>query len=100
MPNVWHPALTAEAQVSLGLGVCHEDFTVSSVKRIVQYHIARLKDKRSEVRLAAIHELELLEDPDALEPLQEVFNHDEDPEVRRVAQEAGRAIFLKHQRHS
>ena len=66
-----------------------------TVKRVVQYHIARLKDKRPEVRLDAIRELELLGDPDALDPLKVVFASDEDPEVRRVAQEAGRAIFLK-----
>ena len=70
---------------------------MSSVKRIVQYHIARLKDKRPEVRLEAIRELELLADSEALEPLQTVFANDDDPEVRRMAQAAGRAIFLKNQ---
>lgn len=66
-------------------------------KRIVQYHIARLKDKRPEVRLTAIRELDLLADPDALEPLKAVYTNDDDPEVRRVAQEAGRSIYLKNQ---
>ena len=68
-------------------------------KRIVQYHIARLKDKRPEVRLTAIRELDLLADPDALEPLKVVYANDEDPEVRRVAQEAGRSIYLKNQKN-
>ena len=68
-----------------------------SVKRVVQYHIARLKDKRPEVRLAAIKELELIADPEALGPLKAVFDNDEDMEVRKKAQEAGRSIFLKNQ---
>jgi HEAT repeat protein len=68
-----------------------------TTKRVVQYHIARLKDKRPDIRLQAIRELELLADPDALAPLKVVYTNDEDPEVRRVAQEAGRTIFLKNQ---
>ena len=67
-----------------------------TVKRMVAYHIARLKDKNPAVRLKAINELSLLGDPDALEALQEVYQSDAESEVRRAAQEAGRAIFLKH----
>lgn len=66
-----------------------------SDKRIVDYHIGRLQDKNVAVRLKAIRELGLLGDPDALETLQSVFKDDPDPEVRKAAQEAGRAIFLK-----
>jgi HEAT repeat protein len=62
---------------------------------MVAYHISRLKDKNSAVRLKSINELALLGDPDALEALQEVYQNDTDSEVRKAAQEAGRAIFLK-----
>jgi HEAT repeat protein len=64
-------------------------------KRIVEYHISRLQDKNPDVRLKSINELALLADPDALDALQSVFNNDPDPEIRKAAQEAGRAIFLK-----
>ncbi|MFW5691872.1 MAG: HEAT repeat domain-containing protein [Chloroflexota bacterium] len=67
-----------------------------SVKRVLQYHINRLKDKRPEIRLDAIRELELLGDPDALEPLRAVYDRDEDIQVRKAAQRAGRAIFLSN----
>lgn len=62
-------------------------------KQIVAYHLRRLKDKRAEVRLNAIHELRELADPDALPALEDVFRNDPDPEVRAAAQEAGKAIF-------
>ncbi|GIL12457.1 MAG: hypothetical protein DWB42_00425 [Chloroflexi bacterium] len=67
----------------------------SASKRIVTYHIARLQDKNPQVRLKAISELLLLADPDALDALRAVFETDPDLEVRKAAQEAGRAIFLK-----
>jgi len=66
-------------------------------KKLVAYHIGRLKDKSADVRLKAIHELAELGDPEALEPLQEMYRTDTDLEVRKAAQEAGRAIFLKRQ---
>ncbi len=66
-------------------------------KRLVQYHIGRLKDKNADVRLKAIHELALLADTDALDALQEVYRSDAVLDVRKAAQEAGRLIFLKHQ---
>ena len=64
-----------------------------SVKRVVDYHIARLQDKRVEVRLDAIRELVLLKSSDALEALQNVFLNDPDDDVRKSAQEAGRLIY-------
>lgn len=67
-----------------------------SKQRVTQYHIARLKDKRSAVRLDAIHELLLLEAFDALDALKDVFETDSEEEVRKAAQQAGRLIFLKH----
>jgi HEAT repeat protein len=66
-----------------------------TVKRMVAYHISRLKDKSPAVRLKSINELALLGDADALEALQEVYQTDGDSEVRKAAQEAGRSIFLK-----
>lgn len=67
-----------------------------SVKKLVEYHINRLKDKSPELRLKAIRELELLASPDALEALQNVYENDDNHEVRKAAQEAGRSIFLKN----
>lgn len=66
-------------------------------KRLVQYHLSRLKDKSPEVRLKAIAELTELADPETLETLQELFKSDPDLEVRKAAQQAGRQIFLKQQ---
>ena len=66
-------------------------------QKLVAYHIARLKDRSAEVRLKSIHELAELGDPAALDALQETFRTDTDLEVRKAAQEAGRAIFLKNQ---
>lgn len=67
-----------------------------TTKRIVEYHIGRLQDKDPNVRLKSISELALLGDTDALEALQSVYQNDTDARVRKAAQEAGRAIFLKH----
>jgi HEAT repeat protein len=66
-----------------------------SLKKIVDYHIARLQDKNAEVRLKSIQELRDLGDLHALVPLESVFRTDPDPAVRKAAQEAGRAIYLK-----
>lgn len=61
--------------------------------RIVEYHLLRLKDKNSLIRLAAIRELALLASPASLDALREVFETDEDEDVRKAAQKAGREIF-------
>jgi HEAT repeat protein len=68
---------------------------VSAQKRLVEYHIGRLRDKNPEVRLKAIGELALLADTDALEALESVFKNDTNSDVRKAAQEAGRSVFLK-----
>lgn len=65
------------------------------INRLVDYHIARLQDKNPDVRLKSIRELALLGDQAALPALEQVYRTDEDPEVRRAAQEAGKAIFFK-----
>ena len=70
---------------------------MSPNKKLVAYHIARLKDRSADVRLKSIQELAELGDPEALDALQETFRIDTDFEVRKAAQEAGRAIFLKSQ---
>jgi hypothetical protein len=67
---------------------------------LVEYHILRLKDKSAEIRLKTIQELRLLGDPVAMQPLEEVFRTDPEPEVRKAAQEAGREIFLKQRAKS
>ncbi|MEM9950669.1 MAG: HEAT repeat domain-containing protein [Chloroflexota bacterium] len=64
------------------------------MKQIVEYHISRLQDKNPEVRLKAIKELVLLNDVAALSALEEVFKNDSNEDVRKVAQQAGREIFL------
>lgn len=64
-------------------------------KRLVEYHISRLKDKSPEARIKAIQELVLLEDISVLDALQDVFKTDPDEEVRKAAQQAGRELFLK-----
>ncbi len=68
--------------------------------RLVEYHIERLKNKNPEVRLKAINELRLLGDPAALDALEQVYKTDEEVEVRKAAQAAGREIFLKSKQKS
>ncbi len=68
---------------------------MSNVKRVVEYHINRLKDKRPDVRLQAIKELEIIADAGALDVLRELYEKDEDADVRKAAQHAGRSIYLK-----
>ena len=67
---------------------------------LVEYHIARLQDKNAEIRLKSINELRLLGDPAALEPLEQLFHNDPEPQVRKAAQEAGRELFLKSRKTS
>ncbi|MCA0452878.1 MAG: HEAT repeat domain-containing protein [Chloroflexi bacterium] len=67
----------------------------TSNKRIIAYHISRLQDKNREVRLKSIAELALMVDEDALNALRTLVEKDTDTEVKKAAQEAGRAIFLK-----
>ncbi len=62
-------------------------------KKLVAYHISRLKDKSPDVRLKSIQELAQLGDPEAMEPLRDIFKNDPVLEVRKAAQEAGLTIF-------
>ena len=77
--------------------LAESSITVSLNKKLVTYHLARLKDKNAAVRLKSIHELAELGDPEALDTLQEMYRSDTDLEVRKAAQAAGRAIFIKNQ---
>jgi HEAT repeat protein len=67
----------------------------TSIKKVIAYHISRLQDKNPDVRLKAIAELSHMPDQEAFEALRAVFENDEDNEVRKAAQEAGRNMFLK-----
>lgn len=69
-----------------------------SQQRIIEYHIARLKDKQVKTRLDAIEQLALLNAEEALPALQEVYEKDLDEEVRKKAQQAGRAIYLNNRK--
>lgn len=69
-------------------------------KKLVNYHINRLKDKNPQARISAIEELKKLADPDAMVPLQDIFKNDPDTEVRKAAQEAGRVIYLANRSES
>ena len=64
-------------------------------RRLIDFHVARLKDKNRDVRLRSIEELRLLNDPAALDALKDVYDTDVDPEVRKAAQAAGLEIFKK-----
>lgn len=66
---------------------------MSARERLVAYHIARLSDKRAEVRLAAIEELELLGATEAYELLKQIYHSDPDLDVKRRAQAAGRTLY-------
>lgn len=65
-------------------------------KKILEYHLRRLNDKDPQVRLKTIQELVELGDAAALEALQHTFQNDADDDVRKAAQAAGRAIFIKN----
>jgi len=54
----------------------------------------RLKDKQVAVRLKSIEELVLLEAFEALDILRELYETDEDADVRKAAQQAGRKLFM------
>jgi HEAT repeat protein len=68
--------------------------------RVVDYHIERLKNKSVEVRLKSINELRLIGDPAALEPLEQLYHNDPEPEVRQAAQAAGLEIFMRNRKKS
>lgn len=64
-----------------------------SMKRMVEYHIGRLQDKRDDIRLEAIQELVLLDATEALAELEQIYHNDPNLDVRRAAKEAGKTLF-------
>jgi vesicle coat complex subunit len=72
---------------------------MSAVERMIAFHLARLQDKNPEVRIRAIKELALLDATETYDTMEQLFRTDPDPEVRRAAQEAGRALFKALHRH-
>lgn len=73
---------------------------MSVTERMIAYHLARLSDKNSQVRIESIRELALLEATRAIDTLEAIYRTDPDPAVRKAAQEAGRALFLKKHQQS
>lgn len=65
----------------------------SATERMIAYHIARLDDKNSEVRLKAIHELDLLNAVQALDDLEALYRRESDPDVKAAARALGRKLF-------
>jgi HEAT repeat protein len=65
----------------------------TNIKRVIAYHISRLKDKNPETRLKSIQELGQLPDEDSLVALQQAYQTETDPVVKKAAQEAGRLVF-------
>ncbi|GAB1421249.1 hypothetical protein MASR2M15_14020 [Anaerolineales bacterium] len=66
---------------------------MSNRNRLVEYYRTRLQNKKAQIRLEAIQELLLLEAIEVLDDLQEIFKSDEDSEVKKAAQEAGRKLY-------
>ncbi|MDX2160558.1 MAG: HEAT repeat domain-containing protein [bacterium] len=67
--------------------------STSMAKKLVAYHISRLKDKNADVRLKSIEELAQLADPESLPALEQVFKTDPEEQVRKAAREAGISIY-------
>ncbi|NDJ77566.1 MAG: HEAT repeat domain-containing protein [Chloroflexi bacterium] len=68
---------------------------MSATERMISYHLSRLSDKNPQIRIKSIEELALLEATNAYKLLEEMFHTDPDPDVRKAAQKAGRALYMK-----
>jgi hypothetical protein len=68
----------------------------SSLEKVIAFHVSRLKDKRPDVRLKSIAELQALgaDAEAALAALEECFKESEEEEVKKAAQQAGFDIFM------
>jgi hypothetical protein len=64
-----------------------------SYKRMVEYHINRLQDKRDNIRIEAINELVLLDAVEALDILESIYRNDPNASIRRAAKDAGKKLF-------
>lgn len=69
----------------------------SSMSKILQYHIGRLKNRDHQAVLSAIEELIKLgaEAEEALPALEELFRTNDDPVVKKAAQIGGKEIHKK-----
>jgi HEAT repeat protein len=56
-------------------------------QRVVEYHLARLKDKRPDVRLNAVQQLLLLKADVPTETFLEVYSSDDDSEVLKAVRQ-------------
>lgn len=69
----------------------------SATERMIAFHIARLEDKNSEVRLKAIRELELLNAVEAYSALEALYRRESDPAVKEAARNLGRKLYQQIQ---
>jgi hypothetical protein len=56
-----------------------------SQQRVIDYHLARLKDRKADIRLDALHQLSLLKPPGWIETVRAVYGEDSDAGVREAA---------------
>lgn len=63
---------------------------------LMEYHIARLKDKRAEVRIESVRELAQIGDPSILPLLEEYYRAEVDLTVKQALREAGITIYKRH----
>lgn len=73
---------------------------MSATERLITYHLSRLQDKNPAVRIKSIQELALLKATEALTRLEELYRSDDDPAVRKAAQEAGKTLYLHQQKEN
>lgn len=68
----------------------------SADEKVIEFHIARLTDKRVDVRLKSIAELEAMgaKAAMALEALKACHDQADEEEVKKAAREAGYKIFM------
>jgi hypothetical protein len=68
----------------------------TSLEKIIAFHISRLQDKRPDVRLNAIAELQAMgaDAKPALQALETCYKESEEPDIKKAAQEAGFSIYM------
>jgi HEAT repeat protein len=62
--------------------------------------VERLKHPHPEIRKKAIEALEAIGEPDSLLPLAVCYTQDPDPEIRKLAQQAGKLIYYNQHRQA
>ncbi len=70
---------------------------MSSEDKVIQFHISRLRDKNPDVLLKTIQELVQFgaKAEPALPTLKDIFENTDNLDVKKAAQQAGRAIFAQ-----